>query len=585
MSLRLVNQIGEDDFGHVFVGRWRDQPCVAKRFYSRGQEHLIMEDISILQDLRHCNIVQFLAAENFNGSLTMIIDCPKGGTLQAAIQNRLLFNEGWPKKVQIATEIAKGLAFLHVKGIFHRTLKSGNVLLTQSLEVKLCDFGSPSIKVNLPPSISGNQRPQDPLRWMAPEVHGYEPRFSTKSDMYALGIVMWEMAANCTIPFRNVDSYAIANLVQGGAREEIPEVTPTVYGLWILKCWRPDPRTRPEAVDIFRSSIYDICYASRSHRSTGSLMNIPNPSSLIGGARPLSVGRSIMNSGLRGRPTLLKKLDELQGEYARRAMAMIGTFVSDDIPDCIVEELELMVTPASKLLLDADNGSAEAQYRLGRKLCQALGVKADYAKGSQFLKRAADQGHMKAQYCLGMSLWLSVMDPHYDERREHWLTMAAAQGFTLADTMLRSLRARSARLTGNELERHLAQLGQRAAEGDRMASLLLGEAYLKIPPLRNFGRARQYLKQAVDRGSATAAVHLGDLHLEGCDMPKDLTKARGWYAYAASRWCASGQFKLGMMLHRGHGIPRDRGEASIHIKRSAEQGDRNARQACRELGM
>ncbi|KAG0251777.1 hypothetical protein DFQ27_008559 [Actinomortierella ambigua] len=83
---------------------------------------------------------------------------------------------------------------------------------------------------------------------MAPEVFGRKPQYSAKSDMYALGMVMWEMAANSTMPFSDQsDNSEARELVKRGEREELPENTPAVYRHWVERCWEHHPAKRLDA--------------------------------------------------------------------------------------------------------------------------------------------------------------------------------------------------------------------------------------------------------------------------------------------------------------------------------------------------
>ncbi|KAF9158696.1 hypothetical protein DFQ26_007348 [Actinomortierella ambigua] len=381
MSLRLGKCVGEGGFGAVYIGMWHGQRCAVKQFHLRGQDKLIQQEIAHVKNLRHRHIIQFLATETYEGSLVMITDFAEGGTLQSAIQDKRL-GEGWAKKDEIAKEIAKGLAYIHSNKIIHRDLKSGNVLLTRHLEVKLCDFGLAQVKIKTASYHTNNQTSAaGTLRWMAPELLTLRPKYSFKSDIYALGMVMWEMAAECTVPFQEQgDNSIIADLVRKGEREEIPEDTPTDYQSWIERCWEQEPSKRPDAADMFNEDMDDVGYASGSQASTVSITRgMSNLSTSTGGSRaPPNSGGSARISftprpGLSAR--LAARLSTLEGEYAERAREMLNLFDGTlyVIPPLIVEELELMVTPVDQLLDDAKDGDAGAQYKLGRNLTSKKG--------------------------------------------------------------------------------------------------------------------------------------------------------------------------------------------------------------------
>ncbi|KAG0246752.1 hypothetical protein DFQ27_002888, partial [Actinomortierella ambigua] len=64
-------------------------------------------------------------------------------------------------------------------------------------------------------------------------------------------MVMWEMAAMCTVPFRAINNnYIVAQAVHGGRREQLPDGTPANYQRWVDLCWKQDPSDRPDAHEV-----------------------------------------------------------------------------------------------------------------------------------------------------------------------------------------------------------------------------------------------------------------------------------------------------------------------------------------------
>ncbi|KAG0225123.1 hypothetical protein BGW42_004636 [Actinomortierella wolfii] len=207
----------------------------------------IKKEIDILQRLHHPNIIQFYDTHTHDdGSVFLIMDLAKKGSLREVIKNRELVN--WDTKTWIAHEIARGLEYIHSERVIHRDLKSANVLLTEHMTVKLADFGLSEIKIATTRStgtFTGT------IGWMAPELFAPRPRYSTKSDIYAFGMVMWEMAAMSTPPFQHDYSRVVlAALVERGDREELPDETPDEYRALVIRCWDSDPMKRPEAIDV-----------------------------------------------------------------------------------------------------------------------------------------------------------------------------------------------------------------------------------------------------------------------------------------------------------------------------------------------
>ncbi|KAG0233769.1 hypothetical protein BGW42_007229 [Actinomortierella wolfii] len=174
------------------------------------------------------------------------------GTLSNAINKGFL---SWQDKTRIAHEIARGFEFIHQEDVLHRDLKNANVLLTRHMEAKLADFGLARARsaVSSGQSMSSSEeRLHGMLEWIAPELFEADrPSYSTKTDIYAFGVVMWEMAANCTHPCKDQDNRVLfVHHVKSGDHEKLPDDTPTGYREWIECCWHQDPSQRPDASEV-----------------------------------------------------------------------------------------------------------------------------------------------------------------------------------------------------------------------------------------------------------------------------------------------------------------------------------------------
>jgi serine/threonine protein kinase len=118
---------------------------------------------------------------------------------------------GWQDKFRICLGVAKGLRDIHASNLLHRDLKVENVLvggtLGPNLVVKIADFGQSkyvddltvnddpsSPKASLVDSTTPNVAAKGTIRICAPELFDAAPRYSVKSDMFALGILMWEVS-------------------------------------------------------------------------------------------------------------------------------------------------------------------------------------------------------------------------------------------------------------------------------------------------------------------------------------------------------------------------------------------------------
>ena len=125
-------------------------------------------------------------------------------------------------------EAASGMAYLSSVGVVHRDLAARNVLLTAAWKAKVSDFG---LSRQLYGNPSYEQQTRDarlPCRWMAPEC--FAGSFSTKSDVWAFGILAWEIFSLGKIPYADIeitDSGQFADLLRGGRRiQEMHHATP-----------------------------------------------------------------------------------------------------------------------------------------------------------------------------------------------------------------------------------------------------------------------------------------------------------------------------------------------------------------------
>jgi serine/threonine protein kinase len=147
-----------------------------------------------------------------------------------------------------AFDIARGMQFLHSCHIVHRDLKSLNILLDANYRIRICDFGFSRYASDDSPMTQNLGTPH----WMAPEVLAKGSNYTSKVDVYAFGIVLWELATGET-PYHGMDSNAITKEVKDhDLRPGLPlDLNPAMCDL-ITQCWDRNPDVRPTFDEIVR---------------------------------------------------------------------------------------------------------------------------------------------------------------------------------------------------------------------------------------------------------------------------------------------------------------------------------------------
>lgn len=263
-------------------------------FGSQDMLDMLKSEVAILKKLDRCNyITKFMGVTNRNNQISIIMEWLPNGDLASSLARGEL---DWDQKLFIASDVARGLHFLHEVGIIHKTLRAKNILLTRFNQAKITNFRQSRLE-------SAQTRPMsDPfsfVRWLAPEkMTPKEVRYGAECDIYSFGMLLFEIAAN-RVPFVNHTDRALPELiVLKDLYETVPEGTPTEYANIMSACWSHDPRLRPtvsQVLLILRDGCIKLRNAPRvpeglptSMKSVAPLFNVMPPSQSLGEMYPIS---------------------------------------------------------------------------------------------------------------------------------------------------------------------------------------------------------------------------------------------------------------------------------------------------------
>lgn len=229
------------------------------------------QEVAIMKMVRHKNLVQFIGACSSWPRLFIVTELMERGSVRDVIKRR---RSGLPphEAAKYLRDAARGLDFLHRRGVIHRDLKAANLLIDDNDVVKICDFG---VARQMPKSqgksssVGGEDdkggRADDGLNmtaetgtylWMAPEVLEHRA-YDERADIFSLGITFWEILTG-RLPYEGLTPIQAAfGVLQRGLRPTIPPTTPIVLASLMERCWSREPEMRPplfeviEQLDIF----------------------------------------------------------------------------------------------------------------------------------------------------------------------------------------------------------------------------------------------------------------------------------------------------------------------------------------------
>ncbi|XP_058089758.1 mitogen-activated protein kinase kinase kinase 3-like isoform X2 [Magnolia sinica] len=245
--------LGRGTFGHVYVGFNSEsgQMCAIKEVRvisddrnSKECLRQLNQEITLLSQLSHPNIVQYYGSELTEGALSVYLQYVSGGSIHKLLQEYGAFKE--PVIQNYTAQILSGLAYLHGKNTVHRDIKGANILVDPNGEIKLADFGMAKHITSCTSVLSFKGSPY----WMAPEVIMNFSGYNLAVDIWSLGCTIIEMATSKP-PWSQYEG--VAAIFKIGNSKDIPDIPDHLSeeGKSFLRlCLQRDPSARPTAAQL-----------------------------------------------------------------------------------------------------------------------------------------------------------------------------------------------------------------------------------------------------------------------------------------------------------------------------------------------
>lgn len=246
--LKFEYKIATGSIGDLYKGTFRSQDVAIKVLRT---EHLnvnmqreFVQEVYILRRVRHKNVVQFIGACTRPPLLCIVTEYMSGGSVYDFLHKKKGFLK-LPALLKVATDVARGMSYLHQNNIIHRDLKAANLLMDENEVVKVADFGVARVQAE-----SGVMTAETgTYRWMAPEVIEHKP-YNHKADVFSYGIVLWELLTG-KLPYEHLTPLqAAVGVVQKGLRPTVPRHTHPLLVELLERCWQQEPASRPEFTEI-----------------------------------------------------------------------------------------------------------------------------------------------------------------------------------------------------------------------------------------------------------------------------------------------------------------------------------------------
>uniref|UniRef100_A0A4W3HBJ6 Tyrosine-protein kinase n=1 Tax=Callorhinchus milii TaxID=7868 RepID=A0A4W3HBJ6_CALMI len=242
-DLTFLEELGSGQFGVVQLGYWQNQCCVAIKTIREGamSEEDFIEEAQVMMKLSHPKLVQLFGVCTQTSPICLVFEHLEHGSLSEYLgQNRGTFNTG--SLLGMCQDTCQGMEYLERNQFLHRDLAARNCLVGESLVVKVSDFGM--TRFVLDDQYTSSSGTKFPVRWSAPEVFRYF-KFSSKSDVWSFGVLMWEIFSEGKMPYENRLNSEVVTEIAAGLRLLKPRLAlDSLYNM-MVQCWCEKPEDRP----------------------------------------------------------------------------------------------------------------------------------------------------------------------------------------------------------------------------------------------------------------------------------------------------------------------------------------------------
>ncbi len=258
---RLLRRLGRGGMGVVWLARdSRLDRYVALKLLppwlalDEPSRRRLTEEAKAASALDHPNVeTVYEIGETEDGRLYISMAYYEGETLEERIRRGPL---PVGEAVDVATQVAEGLSATHRRGLVHRDIKPGNLIVTPEGLVKIVDFGVAKVGGR---ALTKAGATPGTVAYMSPEqTRGEE--VDARSDLWSLGAVLYEMLTGRR-PFRGSDDRVLIHGIRHEEPEPVEALRPEVpdeLGAWVRRCLAKEPAERPPDAESLLRALHPL---------------------------------------------------------------------------------------------------------------------------------------------------------------------------------------------------------------------------------------------------------------------------------------------------------------------------------------